>query len=1734
MNKIFFLFLSCSSIMAYGQELTRSNWYFGNSTDGIRFNRPDNAATLVTNQATPFGTGGSAVATDRTNANLLFYSDGANVYDGCHGIMPNGNGLTANSAGNQPTVISAVPGQPGKYFLFTNTANFTAGGAIARSVVDMNLFGNAVFPSPALGDVESKNVAIPGLANRSEGMIVVPHGNNTDFWLITHEVNSQNYSATLIGPSAYAGTFNTVTTSGVGLPITVANFAYNAASGKIAVSPQGPNTDALILNFDNATGAFSFDRYIFNTGLPTAGNQMIYDIEWSTSGQYLYLSRHGEAGINADLLQYDYNNPGVTLASILPNPVFRSYGIQYAPDSAIYHLYQATSGGPFLLGKFTSTDSVASRVVYNDMPLGGNDVGATQFPSFLPHEDVVLSVSFTSIGTCQYAPTAFFSVVAPAADSLAWNFGDGAGVGRGPSPIYTYQTSGTFNVSLTAYYQGQVQNVTQPVTITAQPLQLQLVQDTTACRSEFPPPRGSSTPSQFQVTAQVTGGTPASAVWSNGDTGLTLTPDSAGYYYVVVTDVSGCSVYAGVNVKEYGLQDQRANVWYFGNHAGIDFNTLPNPPAPLSNSAMDAPEGTSTISDRNGNVIFYTDGDKVYDRTHTEIATGIGGDPLSAQAALIVPVPNDETLYYIFTTQAIDGTSANELRYSLFDIKPNGGLGAVTQQNILLFAKSTERITANGNWLIAHEYGNNTFRAYPITATGIGDPVYSSIGSDHTFKSPQAGEGYIKLGARNNVAVALSQPGTSNLVELFTLVDSSGRMVNYRKIDLNEPNGQVYGVEFSPAGNKVFATLKGSPGPSAVYEYFLDSLDMPYLRNITPEPTLELGALQTGPDGQIYMAINGSSVLGTIQAVEDTTSNSLVNFSGFTLAGGTNSRLGLPNFTQIISNAVGGPDFSIVGVCFGTPTRFIGTPTDAIDQFQWFFGIGQGGIPFDAPADTSHLYTATGTYTVVMTITNRCLQQEGSPNLVVQKNVDIAPPPPAPTLPGAAALCTGALTLDANSNNFPGYTYLWSTGDTTKLLTVNQPAMLSVTNTDANGCTSTAQSIVVENRPQLDLGPDITICEDNNTPALNAFNPGASFAWTINGAPASTSQVQAVDVTTPGVFTYEVTVTDPITTCTTVDSKTYTINVSPTFTLSGTDPTVCNAADGDISLQLNTSAPAAGPYSYFLTGPGGFNQQGIDQTAPTLVGPIGGQRAGTFSAIVTDQISGCTISQAFGLSDPAAFTFDFNGTDCDPTNINITITSGAPTAPVLYRFTNGTTGQFVTTTDLPMASLSPGAGDYVVEVHESNGTGCLVTVNKPITVSTKTVNFTENICSDPATITAALAAPFGAGATYSWTALSGGNIVSGGSTDQITVNASGTYQVTATTAAGCDVVDTRDIVYDNGVTPSFSQSDACADNVILTASPGGPYTYRWFRGGTFQPGLLGQQIPLGLAENGANYSVTIVNGVNGCAYSSPVQPVNVVGAVTASLVSTPACDDGQPFTLTASSVATGVSYSWFVDGNVVPNENTATLSRVEEGTYRVEVSKLVCTASAQMQVVKAPVPVGNLPNRVVICDDPDNNDPATRQVDLDPGPFSQYNWFKNELALGQTTQVFTADSEGLYRVDITNSFGCVAPDETEVLSQCIPRLVAPNAFRPGSQVDSNKTFSVFSFFVTDDFEVFIYNRWGELVYHSNDRFFKWNGTYNNSGQPLPGGSYAYVIKYVSSFRPELGVQEKRGGVALLK
>ncbi len=1712
------LVLLLLSSQVWSQTLAQHNWYFGNSVNGIRFNRSTNAAQSVTNQAIPFGTGGSAVVTDPSSSNLLFYTDGANVYDACHLLMPNGSGLSANTSANQPVVVSPVPGSPNKYFIFTNTANYTTGGAISKSVVDMTQFGNAVFPAPAFGDVETpKSVAITGLTGRSEGMIVVPHGNGTDYWLITHQNASQNYSATLINAASYTGTFTTVTTSNVALPTTVANFSYYARTKKLAVAPQDASTDAIILNFDDLTGNFSFDRYIYNTGVASTTTQSIYDIEWSTSGQYLYISRNGQTGTNADVIQYDYRNsnistPTTILTSFLKTPVFRSYGLQLAPDSAIYHLYQAVSGGPFLVGKFTNSDTIASQVVHTTLPFGNLDFKGQQFPSFIPRANPNITVSFTSSGTCQNTPTIFFPTVSPGADSLQWDFGDMTDT-TAWSPVHTYSLAQAFNVKLTAYYQGQSKSVTQPVTITAFPLQLQLVQDTTACRDEFPPPRGTSSPKQFSVKVSVQGGTPTSYTWSNGDLGQTLTPDSAGYYYVVVKDASGCSAYAGVNVKEYGLQDQRSNLWHFGDKAGIDFNF--SPPKALSISAMNAPEGCAIVCDRNGNAIFYTDGDKVYDKTNTQIDTGIGGDPTSSQSALIVAVPGDETLYYIFTTQAINGTSQYELHYSLFDLKQNSGKGAVIQKNVLLFSKSTERITANGSWLIVHEYGNSIFRSYPISAAGIGAPVYSDIGSVHSFKTQQNGEGYMKLGPRNNLAVALSTPGTSNLVELFQLNDSTGAIYNYRKIDLKEPNGQVYGVEFSPGGNKLFATVRGLPPPSKIFEYSIDSVEKPHFKQKVTNAN-DLGAIQIAPDGQLYIAMNGLTVLGTVAANEDTTKLSSFNFAGYALKAGTTSKLGLPNFIQQQGNAFGGPAFDFAGLCLGDTTRFTGTPTDAIDKFQWSFGDGASSTE----ASPKHLYASAGTYTVSMRLTNRC----GLDVTIVQK-VKITTPPAKPTIPPATALCTGPVTLDANTANTAGLTYLWSTGETTKTIVINSAARVSVVNTDNLGCTSSAQALIADNRPVLNLGPDLTICEDNATAALDAQNPGATYLWKINGVTSNTTQNQFVDTSVPGLFKYEVTVTDPVTTCFAYDDKTYTIKVSPSFTLTGTNPTTCGGTNGTVKLQLNTSTPAGGPlYSYFLTGPGGFNKQGIDQPAPTtanFTSPTSSIAAGTYSGIVTDQVSGCTISQTIGLT-TATFTSTATVSNCNPSTVTVT-NAGGGVAPFTYKFTNSGTGAVVTP-PANTALLVP--GNYTIEVKDN--TTCIYTFNQVVNPTVPTLTISSSLCTSPGTLTATVS-----GATaFAWT---GPGIVSGASAGTVSINKSGTYQVVAT-IGGCSLTQSTTVTYSGGLTPAFTQSNACTNQVVLTATPAGSYTYRWYKSGVYQAALNGRQITLGTSENGSSYQVEVVDAVSGCVVKSAAQTVQVIGPVTANVTSTPPCLDGKPFTLTATTNATGVNYAWSFNGAALsPAVTTASTNQLNDGVYKVDVSLGTCKASAAIQIIKAPLPKGELLDRVIICNDPDNADPTTSSVDLSPGSFTLYNWFKNEIALGYTSQIYNATSEGIYKVDITNSFGCVNSDKTEVINQCIPKIVAPNAFRPNSAEALNRNFFVYSFFITSEFQVVIFNRWGEVVFESKDRNFKWNGGYNNNASdPLPGGTYAYIIKFTSSFRPDLGVQEQRGGVALIR
>ena len=114
-------------------------------------------------------------------------------------------------------------------------------------------------------------------------------------------------------------------------------------------------------------------------------------------------------------------------------------------------------------------------------------------------------------------------------------------------------------------------------------------------------------------------------------------------------------------------QCKKGNIWYFGENAGLDFNS--GSPIALTDGQMYTDEGCASIADEQGNLLFYTDGETVWSNNDAIMDGGIGLNGLSVsypttQGSLIVKRPNSSSIYYLFT--ASDRYGVN---YSVINIQ---------------------------------------------------------------------------------------------------------------------------------------------------------------------------------------------------------------------------------------------------------------------------------------------------------------------------------------------------------------------------------------------------------------------------------------------------------------------------------------------------------------------------------------------------------------------------------------------------------------------------------------------------------------------------------------------------------------------------------------------------------------------------------------------------------------------------------------------------------------------------------------------------------------------------------------------------------------------------------------------------------------------------------------------------------------------------------------------------------
>jgi PKD repeat protein len=383
------------------------------------------------------------------------------------------------------------------------------------------------------------------------------------------------------------------------------------------------------------------------------------------------------------------------------------------------------------------------------------------------------------------------------------------------------------------------------------------------------------------------------------------------------------------------------NNWYFGINAGLDFNS--GSPVPIIGGQIHQWEGVASISDAAGSLLFYTDGDTIWDRTYNFMTNGTGlhGGWSSTQSATIVPMPGVPTQFYVFTCTANFGS----LEYSIVDMSLNGGYGDVTAvKNVVLEDSMTEQCTvihaANGYlWLVARKFSPRFF-AWLIDTSGIQSPVISYCGSLLDWQLAQ-GVGYMKSSSLSDkIGVAYyASSSVNSYFELYDFDNASGVVSN--AFQLTSGTANVYACEFSPDGSKFYGALWGNTN----YQFDLNAGSPAAIQAskiIIANPGGYTGAMQIGPDQKIYITTQSLDKLSVIDNPNDL--GLACNFQIQVVSlGGNISGIGLPGKILLpINNTFPNASFFTPNhICPGTCTDFTNYSTNAT-SFTWNF---QGGSP---------------------------------------------------------------------------------------------------------------------------------------------------------------------------------------------------------------------------------------------------------------------------------------------------------------------------------------------------------------------------------------------------------------------------------------------------------------------------------------------------------------------------------------------------------------------------------------------------------------------------------------------------------------------------------------------------------------------------------------------------------------------------------------------------------------------
>ena len=838
---------------------------------------------------------------------------------------------------------------------------------------------------------------------------------------------------------------------------------------------------------------------------------------------------------------------------------------------------------------------------------------------------------------------------------------------------------------------------------------------------------------------------------------------------------------------------------------------------------------------------------------------------------------------------------------------------------------------------------------------------------------------------------------------------------------------------------------------------------------VNPAPTVDAGINQSVCDGG-SLTLTASGATTYLWSTTETTASINITpvTSGYYYVTGTNAGCTDIDSVYITVNPTPTVDAgNDATICTGGSATLTATGTGS---FEWSTTETTQSITVSPTVNT--------TYTVTLTDANNCIAID---DVVVNVGSSIIA-----SAGNDTTICDGtSVTLTANG----GTTYSWSTGETTQSITVNPSVHTnySVTVTDGTTCSGIDDvNVDVNPLPNIDAGINQTVCSGDNVD-LTATG-GNSYFWS-NG-----SSTQSISFSPSASQYYYVTGTD-VNSCSADDSVLVNVNSVPIVNL-GNDISVCQGS------VVNLSVSNTGTYLW----------SSGETTQSITVTPTSNQ---TITVVVTDA-NNCSSSDDINIdvSGSISISTSVDTAACIGNTVNLSASggvnyswsTGANTASTSVIVTTSNTYYYVTVSDGGSCS----GVDSILVSYYSNPN---VDAGNNIT-----------ICGgDNAVLTATGANQ------YVW---------DNGTTNannSVNPTSTTTYTVTGTDQNGCSASDdvTVSVASDISLTIMHSPATVCpGEQVILTTNVIGgspPYTLSLDDGTIISPPLIlipeqTTVITINAESSSCNSTATASDTIHVYDVPTPMFTSSITSGCVPLVVD-----------FNTSNTETGLTYNWDFGnlGNNLSNAKNPTQVYYQGGTFDVTLSLTTQEGCKSSTTIDNMITVYPKPDAKFYADPIVVNilDPVVDFYNISTDNYSNYWSFGDgdSSLLVNPSHKFNPNTLGDFLVSLVavSEYGCKDTAKSYIKVEDIATLYVPTAFSPDND-GINDIFKVSAYGIdTDNFELIVYDRWGEVIFNTKDLFTGWDGTYNM--KLVESGVYSYIVIY----KDFTGVEYTKSGILTL-